>query len=145
MVVSSSSLSPSTTRKAPSDDFLFREIATSVAIGAAALVSGAVLVSRGLRPLLAVESAAAQITAGDLDRRVPGATERTEVGRVALSLNGMLDRLHAMLDERAANESRLRRFVADASHELRTPSPPCPPMPGCSSGGLRAMRLTPLA
>ena len=49
--------------------------------------------------------------------RLPG----TESGELAVALNTMLGHLERSLDERAASEARLRRFVADASHELRTP------------------------
>ena len=54
------------------------------------------------------------ITEGDLSRRVERAEPRTEVGKLGLALNTMLDRIEE-------SDSRLRRFVADASHELRTP------------------------
>jgi two-component system, OmpR family, sensor kinase len=46
---------------------------------------------------------------------------RSEVGRLGLALNAMLDRLEQAFGEREASENRLRRFIADASHELRTP------------------------
>ena len=49
------------------------------------------------------------------------ADPRTEVGRLGLALNAMLDRLERAFAERQASEDRLRRFLADASHELRTP------------------------
>ncbi len=68
----------------------------------------------GLRPLAAIERTADAIAAGDLSHRVERAEPRTEVGRLGLALNTMLDRIEA-------SDSRLRRFVADASHELRTP------------------------
>jgi len=61
------------------------------------------------------------IAAGDLSRRVTPADRRTEVGRLGLALNGMLERLEEAFAERRASEERLRRFIADASHELRTP------------------------
>jgi signal transduction histidine kinase len=46
---------------------------------------------------------------------------RTEVGRLGIALNAMLDRLEGAFTQRQASEDRLRRFLADASHELRTP------------------------
>ena len=76
----------------------------------------------GLRPLERIGRTAGAIAAGDLSRRVEPATERTEVGRLGLALNAMLGRLERAFAERHASEERLRRFLADASHELRTPS-----------------------
>jgi two-component system OmpR family sensor kinase len=75
----------------------------------------------GLRPLDRIEVTAGQIAAGDLSRRVSPATPRTEVGRLGLALNSMLERLEQAFAARTASEERLRRFLADASHELRTP------------------------
>ena len=75
----------------------------------------------GLRPLDAIGDTAAAIAAGDLSRRVERAEERTEVGRLGLSLNAMLSQIESAFRQREASERKLRRFVADASHELRTP------------------------
>ena len=86
------------------------------------------LVSRSLRPLVAVENTAEAIAAGDLSQRVPELDPRTEVGRVSGALNSMLDQVEVAFEaQRAsegqarASEQRMRRFIADASHELRTP------------------------
>jgi two-component system, OmpR family, sensor kinase len=93
-----------------------------------ALAGGWWLVRLGLRPLEDVEATAESIAAGNLDQRVPGADQPTEVGRLARALNVMLERIQAAFSARVASEQRLkesqdhlRRFVADASHELRTP------------------------
>jgi two-component system OmpR family sensor kinase len=75
----------------------------------------------GIRPLTRIEQTAEAIAGGDLDRRVEGADQRTETGRVATALNTMVGRLGAALRQRTESEGRLRRFVGDASHELRTP------------------------
>jgi two-component system OmpR family sensor kinase len=86
------------------------------------------LVRLSLRPLEEMEKTAAAIAEGDLALRVPGDTEGTEVGRLARTLNVMLTRIQDAFSARDAterqlrqSEERLRRFVADASHELRTP------------------------
>ena len=79
------------------------------------------VVRLGLRPLNRIEVTAGQIAAGDLSRRVSPATTKTEVGRLGLALNAMLERLEQAFAARTASEERLRQFLADASHELRTP------------------------
>jgi len=104
-------------------------IVASIAAIAVATALGWLLVGAGLAPLRRVEASAAQISDSALDReRVPGAGSSTEVGRLAAALNAMLDRLQESSDEREAtveelrrSEARMRQFVADASHELRTP------------------------
>lgn len=79
------------------------------------------LVRLGLRPLEAMGETAGAIAAGDLSQRVEHTDARTEVGRLGVALNAMLERIEGAFAERRASEERLRRFVADASHELRTP------------------------
>ncbi len=84
-------------------------------------VVAALLVRLGLRPLDRMGTTAGIIAGGDLSRRVTPATPRTEVGRLGLALNAMLDRLEEAFAQRQQSEDRLRRFLSDASHELRTP------------------------
>ncbi len=79
------------------------------------------VIGLGLRPLDRMGAVAGRIAAGDLTQRVSPATERTEVGRLGLALNGMLAQIEKAFAERKQSEDRLRRFLADASHELRTP------------------------
>lgn len=101
-------------------------------IGAAVLlvlgVAGFWVVHRSLRPLTEVERTAADIAAGQLDRRVPQRDPRTEVGRLSLALNGMLAQIQRAVassessaEQARRSEERMRRFITDASHELRTP------------------------
>ena len=75
----------------------------------------------GLRPLANVESTAERIAEGDLTARLPDLKPNTEVGRLVNTLNTMLGRIEDSFSARVESESKLRRFVADASHELRTP------------------------
>lgn len=67
-----------------------------------------------LHPIAEVTRVAKAITSGDRSQRVAEGTPGTEAANLARSFNSMLDQLHA-------SEDRLRQFVADASHELRTP------------------------
>jgi two-component system OmpR family sensor kinase len=80
-----------------------------------------VLVERSLRSLRSVEHTAAQIAAGDLTQRVPEAPPGTEMGSLAASLNAMLTQIERAFAAQEASEVRMRQFVSDASHELRTP------------------------
>ena len=75
----------------------------------------------GLLPLDRIGHTAGAIAGGDLSHRVESTDPRTEVGRLGIAFNAMLDRLEDAFDRRQASEDRLRRFLADASHELRTP------------------------
>jgi two-component system OmpR family sensor kinase len=79
------------------------------------------LLRRGLRPLERISEVAGGIAQGDLDVRVSPAEDRTEIGRLGLALNGMLERLEDAFARRDRSEEQLRRFVSSASHELRTP------------------------
>jgi two-component system OmpR family sensor kinase len=84
-------------------------------------VIGTIVVRVGLLPLDRMGHTAGAIAGGDLSHRVETTDPRTEVGRLGISLNAMLDRLEEAFAERAESEERLRVFIADASHELRTP------------------------
>ncbi|WP_180903361.1 sensor histidine kinase [Nonomuraea indica] len=72
------------------------------------------IVGSALRPVERIRSELAEITGKDLSRRVPVPGTGDEITHLALTTNATLDRL-----ERSAETQR--RFVADASHELRSP------------------------
>jgi signal transduction histidine kinase len=75
------------------------------------------VIGRTLRPVEALRSAAEEITGqggADAAGRLPVPVGEDEIQRLALTLNGMLDRLEA-------GRRRQRQFVADAAHELRNP------------------------
>ncbi len=107
------------------DGTLHRLLLTELLVSAGVLILlfllGYAVVRIGLRPLEAIEETAAGIAAGDLSRRVEGDNERTEVGRLGRSLNVMLSQIETAFAEQRSTEARLRQFVSDASHELRTP------------------------
>lgn len=75
---------------------------------------GYFLARKSLAPVVAMSSQAGLIGAANLHERLAVQNERDELGHLALSFNRLLDRLRESFD-------RQRRFMADASHELRTP------------------------
>jgi two-component system, OmpR family, sensor kinase len=88
------------------------------------------LVVRSLRPLNRVAATAQQVSQLRLDRgevalavRVPpqDADPESEAGRVGQAINHMLNNVEEALAARQASETKVRQFVADASHELRNP------------------------
>jgi len=97
---------------------------------AGAVVASRTVVRRSLRPLNRVAATAQQVSQLPLDRgevalavRVPpaDADPTSEVGRVGQAFNHMLNNVEDALAARQASETKVRQFVADASHELRNP------------------------
>nr|WP_243731562.1 HAMP domain-containing sensor histidine kinase [Nocardioides ochotonae] len=70
--------------------------------------------TRALAPVERIREEVEQITGDRLDRRVPEPPSRDEIHRLARTMNQMLERLES-------SRERQQRFVADASHELRSP------------------------
>ncbi len=111
LVVAGSSLAP-----IERDQASLAAVLTGVglAAGLLSLIGGWWLAGRALRPVAALTQEAAAIGTADLDRRLPEPATADELGRLARTLNGMLDRL-----ERGVRAQRT--FVASASHDLRSP------------------------
>ena len=72
------------------------------------------VVGRALRPVERIRHAVTDITSADLSQRVPEPATSDEIANLARTMNDMLARLDAAA-------TKQRRFVADASHELRSP------------------------
>jgi signal transduction histidine kinase len=72
------------------------------------------VVGHSLAPVEAIRSEVETISMEELHRRVPAPGSKDEIARLAVTMNQMLKRLEE-------GQARQRRFVSDASHELRSP------------------------
>lgn len=91
--------------------------AYAVAIPVFLLLSAAggfFLAWRSLRPVTTMSRRASEISASNLHERLPVENSRDELGALASIVNGLLQRVEESFEQQ-------RRFMADASHELRTP------------------------
>ncbi|BAX94378.1 sensor histidine kinase [Mycobacterium shigaense] len=96
-----------------------RTVALLFACGAPLIIAVAAaasywLVRRSLQSVDAIRSRVADISASDLAERVPVPTSRDEISALAVTMNEMLARIEA-------SHRMQKRFVSDASHELRGP------------------------
>jgi heavy metal sensor kinase len=92
-------------------------LAGAILLPVVTLLAGAggfLLAHRALRPVDLMTTSVRRIEAAHLDERIADPGTEDELGRLARTMNDMLDRLEGAFAE-------VRRFTADASHELRTP------------------------
>ena len=88
-------------------------VVVPIAIAGQAFIAS-LLVGRALRSVNRITKQVQKIDSGTLDQRVPVPGTRDEIDELANTMNTMLGHLHQ-------SDTRLRQFVSDASHELRTP------------------------
>ncbi|MEP7348013.1 MAG: HAMP domain-containing protein, partial [Gemmatimonadaceae bacterium] len=98
---------------------MLREAEVALALGipvmlAFASVGGYVLARKGLNPVVVMSRRAEEIGAANLHERLPVHNARDELGRLATVFNLLLERIEGSFEQQ-------RRFMSDASHELRTP------------------------
>jgi two-component system OmpR family sensor kinase len=97
------------------------EIAATLAVLAVLTLVTWWVVRLGVRPIKRMTAAAATIAAGDLSHRIPAEDHGTEAAELGVALNRMMGHIESAFAQRTESEERLRQFIADASHELRTP------------------------
>ena len=100
--------------RSPCDQVLLLLLLAGPAALAATALGGWWLARKALLPVDRMTSQAEEIGIDRLHERIALPRARDEIGRLAETLNAMLDRLERGVEEK-------RRLVADASHELRTP------------------------
>jgi two-component system, OmpR family, sensor kinase len=114
-----------TASRASVDRAVQRLVVIQIAVALAAVAIAALLLLRGLRsalrPLAHVGTVAARIAGGAHDERLRPDRPGTELGRMAAAFDHMVDELEESIARARRSESAMRRFLADASHELRTP------------------------
>jgi len=110
-VVVAGSLSEQADRLESAAHALFFGIPLALLVAA---LGGYLLARKSLAPVTMMSLKARQIGAETLDERIEITNDRDELGFLAATLNGLLERLQLAFDSQ-------RRFMADASHELRTP------------------------
>ncbi|MFD9335943.1 sensor histidine kinase [Streptomyces sp. NPDC060028] len=96
-----------------------RAVAVGLLAGSPPLIAFAAALAwwvagHALRPVTAIRTELAAVTASELDRRVPDPGGADEIAQLARTVNNTLDRLER-------SDARQRQFTADASHELRNP------------------------
>jgi len=107
---------------------LIAELIGTVLVLALAVLIVGVVIRLTLRPLDRMAAIADRIAGGDVSQRLQPSKVSTELGRLATALDAMLESLaESLTSERRAHEKasrseeRMRDFLSDASHELRTP------------------------
>ncbi|MDQ6769022.1 MAG: HAMP domain-containing protein [Gemmatimonadota bacterium] len=84
-------------------------------------LGGYLLARASLAPVVSMGRQARNISASNLNERLPVKNPRDELGGLAEVLNGLLARLERAFQQEQRAADQQRQFMADASHELRTP------------------------
>ena len=106
-------------RDIASEQAAMKRLAVQLSAGSFAMLAcgwfiGWLIIGRALRPIGAISKTAAEISGGDLSKRIPESGGANELGQ----LTGVLNSTFARLDESFQQQAR---FTSDAAHELRTP------------------------
>jgi two-component system OmpR family sensor kinase len=106
-------------------EILLRQLLTFLMLSTTALILGLLtflpVLRKTLVPLSTMVDTVEKIDGGNLTERFPDHQGQLEIDRLAISFNGMLERLEYSFESEKEAKEQMRRFIADASHELRTP------------------------
>ncbi|MGF9695924.1 sensor histidine kinase [Paenibacillus sp. MABNR03] len=109
----------------PLRDLIMKQLLIFVMLSLLAMIAGLILYIKALRrtliPLSSMVDTVQRIDAGSLAERLPATQGQQEVDQLALSFNGMLERLERSFEAERESKEQMQRFLSDASHELRTP------------------------
>jgi two-component system, OmpR family, sensor kinase len=107
------------------DDILHIEIIIYIIASILILIIGIVIGRRvlgsTLKPLYSMTDTVEQITALQLDMRLPENNKQLEIDRLSKAFNDMLERIEVSFEKEQDIKEKMRQFISDASHELRTP------------------------
>ncbi|MYL19632.1 HAMP domain-containing protein [Halobacillus litoralis] len=110
---------------APLSRILWRQWLIFMGLSAVAVAAGVLIyfsvINRTLRPLSTIVQSVKNIDASNMKGRIPEEQGQVEVDSLSASFNDMLERLERSFDQEREAKEKMRQFVADASHELRTP------------------------
>ncbi len=106
---------------ATTDRIILVTVITAIVAAVGGSLVAWLLLRRAFAPVDRMVATAGTIASGDLSHRVEHPETTTELGRLGAALDEMLTRLETADAARARDAARLREFVDDASHELRTP------------------------
>lgn len=110
---------------APLREVVVRQLLTFTGLSLLALSGGLALylplLRRSLNPLNRMVKTVEDTNVGSLGNRFPANTGQSEIDRLGIAFNGMMQRLEGSFQAEREAKEQMRRFVADASHELRTP------------------------
>lgn len=100
---------------------VYMHISFSILILIIGAILGTTIFKRTLKPLYNITNTVEKINVTDLDKRLSEENGQLEIDRLSKSFNIMLKRIEASFQKEQDIKEKMRRFVSDASHELKTP------------------------